>query len=122
MMHGRTRVRVREGSTVRWISAIVAFALLLALFSVVQSITRPAGESDLSRRDAAETARNIVEQAVGEKLSGEPLDESQPDERDPEAVKRGQKGETSRNESLTPEQRSAIAKQAAEARWRRKGD
>ena len=75
-----------------------------------------------TRRDTAEIARSVVEQAVGEKLDGEPLNQEQPDCRDPKAVKRGKKGAASRHKKLTPEQRSAIATQAANSRWHNKDD
>lgn len=65
-------------------------------------------------------ARRVVEQAIGEKLSGEPLDE--PDAgKNPAAVALGKlggaKGGKARAEALSPAKRKAIAKKAATARW-----
>jgi hypothetical protein len=72
--------------------------------------------------DFAAVARRVAEQAIGEKLTGEPLD-------DPNAGKNsaavalgrlgGQKGGRARAEKLSPEKRKAIAKKAAKARWHR---
>ncbi len=74
-----------------------------------------------TRRDVAEIARENLEQIIGEKLTGEPLDEPEPDTRDPAAVELGRrgglKGGKARAEKLTAEQRSEIAKKAAKARW-----
>jgi hypothetical protein len=70
--------------------------------------------------DFATIARRVVEQAIGEKLTGEPLDE-QP-AKNPAAVALGKlggaKGGRARADALTPEKRKAIAKKAAAARWR----
>ena len=79
-----------------------------------------------TRRDVVEIARSVVEQAISEKLTGEPLDppeESQePDTRNPAAVALSKlgasKGGKARAKKLTPEQRSQIARNAAKARWR----
>jgi hypothetical protein len=65
-------------------------------------------------------ARRTVEQAIGEKLTGEPLDD--PDAgKNPAAVALGrlggQKGGKARAEALSPAKRKAIAKKAAVARW-----
>jgi hypothetical protein len=64
----------------------------------------------------------VVEQAIGEKLSGEPL--ADPHEgKNPHAVALGKlggpKGGRARAEKLSARQRSEIAKQAAQARWKR---
>ncbi|MBN2563933.1 MAG: hypothetical protein JXQ75_23710 [Phycisphaerae bacterium] len=76
-----------------------------------------------TRRDTAEIARDIVEQVIGEKLSGEPLDEPEPDTRNPAAVELGRlgglKGGKARAVKLTAEQRSDIAKKAATTRWKK---
>ena len=76
------------------------------------------------RKDIAETARSIVEQATGAKLTGEPLDPPEPDTRDPAAVelgrKGGLKGGKARAEKLSAERRSEIAKKAAIKRWEKK--
>jgi hypothetical protein len=67
-------------------------------------------------------ARRVVEQAIGEKLTGEPLD--QPDEgKNPAAVALGKlggaKGGKARAKALSPSKRKAIAQNAARARWKR---
>ena len=66
--------------------------------------------------DVNELAKQIVDEATGEAV---PVD---PDEgKDPAAValgrKGGLKGGKARAAKLTPEQRSAAARKAAEARW-----
>lgn len=64
-------------------------------------------------------ARNVVEQATGEKLTGGPL----PPEpgKNPAAVALGRlggkKGGEARAAKLTPEQRREIARKAAAKRW-----
>lgn len=78
-----------------------------------------------TRRDVIEIARDVVEQAIGEKLNGEPLDkpteQEEPDTRNQAAVELGKlgaaKGGRARAEKLSKEQRSEIAKKAAKARW-----
>ena len=70
--------------------------------------------------DFMTVARRVVEQAIGEKLDGSPLDN--PDEgKNPHAVALGRmggmKGGKARAESLSPRKRRAIAKKAAKARW-----
>jgi hypothetical protein len=69
------------------------------------------------------TARRVVEQAIGEKLTGEPLDDPNAG-KNPAAVALGRlggkKGGTARAEALSPAKRKAIAKKAALARWSKK--
>jgi hypothetical protein len=69
--------------------------------------------------DFATVARNVVEQAIGEKLTGEPLPERKA--KNPAAVALGKlggvKGGKARANALTPERRKAIARKAAKARW-----
>jgi hypothetical protein len=72
--------------------------------------------------DFATIARNVVEQAIGEKLDGSPLDN--PDAgKNPAAVALGKlggaKGGAARAKALTKARRVAIAKAAAAARWRK---
>lgn len=71
--------------------------------------------------DFATVARNVVEQAIGERLTGEPLP-SKP-EKNPAAVALGKlggaKGGKARAEKLSPAKRKAIAKKAASARWKK---
>ncbi len=64
--------------------------------------------------------RNSVEQIIGEKLTGEPLDN--PDSgKNAHAVALGRlggkKGGAARAAALSPAKRRAIAKKAAKARW-----
>jgi hypothetical protein len=65
-------------------------------------------------------ARRVVEQTIGEKLDGTPLEEST---KNPHAVALGKlggaKGGAARAAALSPKKRSAIAKKAAKARWGR---
>jgi hypothetical protein len=70
--------------------------------------------------DFATIARNVVEQAIGERLDGAPL----PDPgagKNPAAVALGKlggaKGGKARASKLSPARRKAIAKKAATARW-----
>lgn len=67
---------------------------------------RPAKE-----RDFSVNAFRIVERAIGEHMDGTPL--AQPKEK-PATAKRGH----ARAAKLTPERRKAIARKAAEARWK----
>lgn len=67
-------------------------------------------------RDANQLAKSIVDLSTGQ------AEEDNPDEgKDPAAValgrKGGLKGGRARADSLTPEQRSEIAKKAAKVRW-----
>lgn len=79
-----------------------------------------------TRRDVAEIALSVVEQAIGEKLAGtakpEQVEESKPDTRNPAAVALSKlgasKGGRARAKSLSPRKRSQIAKKAAKARWK----
>jgi hypothetical protein len=71
--------------------------------------------------DFAVNAFRVVEQAIGERMDGTPLE-------DPNAGKNqaavalgklgGAKGGKARAAKLSPEQRKAIAKKAASARWK----
>lgn len=78
-----------------------------------------------TRRDVVEIARDVVEKAIGEKLTGEPLDtpeeSTEPDTRNPAAVALGKlggkKGGPARAKKLTAEQRREAASKAAKARW-----
>lgn len=66
--------------------------------------------------DFATNARRIVEHAIGEKLTGEPLDDPSAG-KNPAAVAWGKlgglRGGKARAEKLTPKQRSEIARIAA---------
>jgi len=65
-------------------------------------------------------ARRVVEQAIGEKLDGSPLEENK---KNPHAVALGKlggaKGGAARAAALSPRKRRMIAKKAAEARWKK---
>lgn len=68
-------------------------------------------------KDANKLAKLIVDIATGE------VDESETNEdegKNPAAVALGKLGGKARAESLTAEQRKAIAKKAAESRWKSK--
>ncbi len=70
--------------------------------------------------DFTVTARRVVEQAIGEKLDGSPLDDPGKG-KNPAAVALGRlggaKGGQARAKKLPPSKRVAIAKKAARARW-----
>jgi hypothetical protein len=82
----------------------------------------PTRSSKPKDHDFATNARRIVEQAIGEKLDGSPLEDPNA-EKNPAAVALGrlggQKGGKARAEKLSPAKRKAIAKKAARARWGR---
>jgi hypothetical protein len=71
--------------------------------------------------DFASIARNVVEQAIGERLDGSPLPEKPA--KNPAAVALGRlggkKGGKARAEALSPAKRKEIAQRAAAARWRK---
>jgi hypothetical protein len=83
-----------------------------------------------TRRDSAEIARENVEQIIGEKLTGEPLDlerkDEQPDTRDQVAAALStigaSKGGNARGQSLSATKRKQIARKAARARWLKRSD
>ena len=70
--------------------------------------------------DFMTVGRRVVEQIIGEKLTGEPLDDPHAG-KNPAAVALGKlggaKGGAARAAALSPAKRKAIAKKAAEARW-----
>ncbi len=67
--------------------------------------------------------RRVVEKVIGEKLDGTPLDDPNAS-KNPAAVALGKlggaKGGAARAAALSPAKRKAIAKKAAEARWKSK--
>jgi hypothetical protein len=67
-------------------------------------------------------ARRVVEQAIGEKLDGSPLDDPNR-AKNPAAVALGKlggpKGGSARARALSPSRRREIARKAAKARWSR---
>jgi hypothetical protein len=80
----------------------------------------PSRSSKPKDHDFTAVARRVVEQAIGEKLSGEPLDDPNAG-KNPAAVALGKlggaKGGAARAAALSPAKRKAIAKKAAKARW-----
>lgn len=82
------------------------------------------GKKKKTRRDTAEIARSVVEQAIGEQLSGEPLpvepQPNEPDMRNPGAVALSKlgasKGGEARTRNLTKKERIDIARNSANAR------
>jgi hypothetical protein len=66
-------------------------------------------------RDPNQLGKLIVDIATGEAEDNDPNAG-----KDPAAVEMGKKGGASRAKSLTPEERKAIAKKAAESRWKSK--
>ena len=82
----------------------------------------PTRSSKPNDHDFATLARNVVEQAIGEKLDGSPLPDPNAG-KNPAAVALGKlggaKGGAARAASLSPRKRRAIAKKAAAARWKR---
>jgi hypothetical protein len=81
---------------------------------------RPGASKD---HDFTTVARRVVEQAIGEKLSGEPLEDPQAG-KNPHAVALGKlggpKGGKARAEKLSAQQRSQIAQRAAATRWQKR--
>ena len=81
----------------------------------------PRRSSTPQDHDFATVARSIVERTVGERLDGSPLPDSSSG-KNPAAVALGRlggaKGGKARAAALSQEERSRIAKKAAEARWK----
>ena len=68
--------------------------------------------------DFAVLAREVVEQAIGEKLDGSALVDPRKDAKSLQAGQaRGAPGGVARSEKLSPEKRREIARKAAAARW-----
>jgi hypothetical protein len=80
----------------------------------------PKGEG--RKLDFAERALRTVEHAIGEHMNGTPLEPAPEDKRNPHAVALGslggRKGGKARAKKLTPSRRKAIAKKAAQSRWK----
>jgi hypothetical protein len=75
-------------------------------------------------RDPNLLARSVMEDLIGEKMDGSPLEKIEPlPEKNPAAVALSKlgasKGGLARAASLSGRKRSAIAKKAAAARWNR---
>lgn len=82
-----------------------------------------------TRQDTAEIARIVVEQAIGEPLT--PREDEEPEEQEEDTRNQAavalsklgaSKGGKARAKKLSKKRRSEIAKKAAQARWRSKGD
>ena len=73
--------------------------------------------------DFTTVARRVVEQAIGEKLNGEPLDDPHKG-KNPAAVALGKLGGPlggrARAKALSAKQRTDIARVAANARWKKR--
>jgi hypothetical protein len=67
----------------------------------------------MAKKDFTQVAFDVFQQAIGEKPKQEPLSGKKAD-----SSKGGKIGGKARAEKLTPEQRSEIAKKAAQARWK----
>jgi hypothetical protein len=86
------------------------------------STTKPKSQAKRTGtpHDFTVVARRVVEQAIGEKLDGTPLDDPQAG-KNPAAVALGKlggaKGGRARAEALSPAKRKEIARKAAKARW-----
>lgn len=82
----------------------------------------PTRSSKGKDHDFATNARRVVEQPIGEKLSGEPLEDPNAG-KNPAAVALGKlggaKGGKARAEKLSARRRKEIAKKAARTRWRK---
>jgi len=80
----------------------------------------PSRSSNSRDHDFSTVARRVVEQAIGETLTGEPLPDPNAG-KNPAAVALGKlggaKGGRARADKLSPAKRKAIAKKAAKARW-----
>lgn len=80
-------------------------------------------ERQSTPHDFTVTARRVVEQAIGEKLDGSPLDDPNAG-KNPAAVALGKlggpKGGRARAKSLSADKRREIALKAAKARWKHK--
>jgi hypothetical protein len=86
-------------------------------FTALHAIARWNRNDPQAPRDPNQLAKSIIDIATGQQPS--PV----PDDKDPAAVSLGRrgglKGGNARAASLTPEQRSKIAKKAAATRWKK---
>jgi hypothetical protein len=83
----------------------------------------PTRASKKRPRDFAQLAKQVVEEAIGERLDGTPLPPEPPDTRNPAAVALSKlgasKGGRVRARRLSAARRGEIARKAARARWER---
>jgi hypothetical protein len=81
----------------------------------------PTRASKKRPRDPVQLAKQVVEEAIGERLDGTPLPPEPPDTRNPAAVALSKlgasKGGRARAKTLSPTKRREIARRAAAARW-----
>lgn len=90
-----------------------------------RSSTKPPAKRPGTAKDHDFTtvARRVVEQAIGEKLDGSPLEDKDAG-KNPHAVALGRlggaKGGSARAKALSGSRRSEIAKRAAATRWNRR--
>jgi hypothetical protein len=84
-----------------------------------KSVPRPKRKG--TEHDFAVNAFRVVEQAIGEKMNGSPLQDPN-ESKNPHAVALGKlggaKGGKARAKALSPAKRKAIARKAAAARWK----
>ena len=82
----------------------------------------PSRSSKPKDHDFTTVARHVVGEAIGEKLDGTPLEDLNAG-KNPAAVALGKlggaKGGSARAAALSPRKRKAIARKAAQARWKR---
>ena len=88
--------------------------------------TRASKKTKKRPQDSNLLARSVIEDAIGETWEGVPLEHPPERVKNPAAVALSKlgasKGGKARAESLTPKQRSKIAKKAAKARWKKRPD
>jgi hypothetical protein len=105
---------------IRWCLTLKSDGLASGLDSWHDSFMPKGGKN--TDRDFSTIARGVVERAIGETLTGDPLPDPNHG-KNPAAVARGRAGGTkggkARAEKLSPSKRKAIAKKAAAARWRK---
>jgi hypothetical protein len=81
----------------------------------------PTRASKKRPRDFAQLAKQVVEEAISERLDGTPLPPEPPDTRNPAAVALSKlgasKGGKARAKKLSVTKRREIARKAAAARW-----
>lgn len=84
---------------------------------------RKPSDRDKLREDVSETAYRTLQEAIGERPKTPPAGQRTPEQRNPEAVKRGRKGGKkggrARAKKLSSDHRSEIAKKVALVRWKK---
>jgi hypothetical protein len=96
-----------------------AMTVIRAIISIMP--TRASKTMKKRPQDPVLLAKSVMEDVIGVKWDRAPLDPPPEREKNPHAVAMSKlgasKGGKARAESLTPKQRSKIAKKAAKARW-----